>query len=497
MLLKNTPYPVFNSVFRFTSFEPINLKTSPLKNITFLFLTAFSSLSLTAQNYIGHRIDNYSGIHGVMYNPVSVFDSRMRADINLISFGVSAGNDYAGLNLTQLGSGEDGFDFEEEVNQNPTDANNFYINTDVMGPSFMFNLSPKSSIGLITRVRGLFNINNISGTLYENITNDFDTEQDFDFAIENLSGTAHLFAEIGVAYGRQLFYNQQHFLKGGLTLKYLNGAGGLFVHSPNLSGNYNATQETLNTTGSFDYGTTVDFDNEDLNFESMASGLGADIGFIYEFRPDTTAISSRSQNKYKLKLDGDPVGGKSWGGDWQIALKKGINLEYQYGPNSTYIKGWKFDKNAIKNYIEKYANDHETPRDYAPMGGKVLVGGLEAAFEVITEHCGHCEMGIDEEAPANSVAGGNVNLDPFVKKKRKNAKVETEMFGGQKVFVVSPDRYFQSRLGKSRYARYEKYVGNDKLGEAIRQYGRNNPKNSIILKNSGNGAMLYLKYGRN
>ena len=103
---------------------------------------------------------------------------------------------------------------------------------------------------------------------------------------------------------------------------------------------------------------------------------------------------------------------------------------------------------------------------------------------------------IDEEAPANSVAGGNVNLDPFVKKKRKNAKVQTETFGGKKVFVVSPERYFDSRLGKARYARYEKYVGNDKLGEAIRQYGRNNPKNSIILKNSGNGAMLYLKYGR-
>jgi hypothetical protein len=105
--------------------------------------------------------------------------------------------------------------------------------------------------------------------------------------------------------------------------------------------------------------------------------------------------------------------------------------------------------------------------------------------------------GLDEDAPANSVAGGNVNLDPFVKKKRKNAKVQWEMFGGQKVFVVSPERYYDSRLGKARYARYEKYVGNDKLGEAIRQYGRNNPKNSIILKNSGNGAMLYLKYGRN
>ena len=29
--------------------------------------------------------------------------------------------------------------------------------------------------------------------------------------------------------------------------------------------------------------------------------------------------------------------------------------------------------------------------------------------------------GLDEGAPANSVAGGNVNLDPFDKKKRKNA----------------------------------------------------------------------------
>jgi hypothetical protein len=51
-------------------------------------------------------------------------------------------------------------------------------------------------------------------------------------------------------------------------------------------------------------------------------------------------------------------------------------------------------------------------------------------------------------------------------------------------------------MGKSRYNRYEKYVGNDKLGETIRQYGRTNPNSPIILKNSENGAMLYLKYGK-
>ena len=336
--------------------------------------------------------------------------------------------------------------------------------------------------------------------------------------------------------------------------------------------------------------------------------------------------------KYKQKLVGDPVGGKSWGGDWEIVLRNGVSLSYEYGPNSTYIKGWKFDRKAIQKYIGKYANEHETPRDYAPMGGKVLVGGLEAAFEVISEAAGfhnypkrnkvgdeieklaskggaeadklfviatalqkgripnkfikelspkrkkevHAIMKdfkwkilpeedelnerkynwavidtadknrvqaltsdekgardsvksstiskhdyhygkdpktlkvvklkkahkdndigdpLKEEAPANSVAGGNVNLDPF-KKKRKNAKVETETFAGSMVFIVPPNVYYDSRLGKSRYLRYEKFVGNDKLGEAIRQYGKENPNSAIILKNSVNGAMLYLKYGK-
>jgi len=194
--------------------------------------------------------------------------------------------------------------------------------------------------------------------------------------------------------------------------------------------------------------------------------------------------------KYKQNV-ADTVGGKTWDWEWIITLMNGMELTYDYGSNTTYIKGWKFNKRKAEVHLAKYGNDHETVRDMKGSGGKIQVAGLETAFELISE-----QVEIDEEAPANSVAGGNVNLDPFVKKKRKNAKVETESFGGRKVFVVSPDRFFESRLGKSRYARYEKYVGNDKLGEAIRQYGRANPKESIILKNSGNGAMLYLKYGR-
>jgi hypothetical protein len=160
-----------------------------------------------------------------------------------------------------------------------------------------------------------------------------------------------------------------------------------------------------------------------------------------------------------------------------------VNRDYKYDGKVIKISKKNFSK--VHKDFKGTTKGKETMITYDSKWGTVLV---PVEF---TE-----EVEIDEEAPANSVSAGNVNLDPFVKKKRKNAKVETESFGGQKVFVVSPERFYDSRLGKARYVRYEKYVGNDKLGETIRQYGRTNPKAPIILKNSGNGAMLYLKYGR-
>ena len=54
----------------------------------------------------------------------------------------------------------------------------------------------------------------------------------------------------------------------------------------------------------------------------------------------------------------------------------------------------------------------------------------------------------------------------------------------------------KARFGKKKYAKYENYVGNDEVGEEIRQYGRANPSKPIIIKDSLTGAMLYLKYGK-
>ena len=62
--------------------------------------------------------------------------------------------------------------------------------------------------------------------------------------------------------------------------------------------------------------------------------------------------------------------------------------------------------------------------------------------------------------------------------------------------MVKPETFMRARYGKRRYAKYEQYVGNDEVGEAIRQYGRANPGKPIVLQDELTGSMIYLKYGR-
>lgn len=70
-----------------------------------------------------------------------------------------------------------------------------------------------------------------------------------------------------------------------------------------------------------------------------------------------------------------------------------------------------------------------------------------------------------------------------------------ERHGDFVVFVVDVDTFNAAKLGKKRFDRYSKYVGKSELGEQIRQYGRQNPKMPVILKDEKSGQLCFLKYG--
>ena len=116
---------------------------------------------------------------------------------------------------------------------------------------------------------------------------------------------------------------------------------------------------------------------------------------------------------------------------------------------------------------------------------------------------------VDEEVPTVSTAGvAGLDTGLTFKKKKEDEKkakilrrkiigeIKMTKFAGKDVFIVDSDIYHACRLGKKKYHQYEKYVGSDTIGLAIREFGLKYPKRPIILQNGESGPMLYLKYGR-
>lgn len=139
--------------------------------------------------------------------------------------------------------------------------------------------------------------------------------------------------------------------------------------------------------------------------------------------------------------------------------------------------------------------------------GKTRLASYAAALFLIKEEKNLSEENIEEqfllyvatkdnltEEIANVVGSGNIagtTGDPPV-----GSKVMLRRFAGNDVFVVDQDRYMKARFGKRKYLKYEMYVGNDEIGDEIRQYGRKYPNKPIILQCDRTGAMTFLRYGK-
>lgn len=298
-----------------------------------------------SQSYIGNTLDNYSGVHSLLVNPANVAGSKTKIEFNILSASAFVGNDYLSLDFNDLTRIEDGFDFDSDVDKSPTDRNNFFGNVDILGPSFMFRLNEKSGLSINTRVRAFFNIHNISGILFENISEGFEGQSDFQSQVKDLSGTVHAWGEVGLTYGRVVLEDEFRRLKVGTTLKYLAGSGGLFASSPQLGVNYNAAMYTLTTSGTLNYGYTAGFESDDITFSDVTGGIGADLGVVFEMRENnynlTDSIYLSKPYKFRFGLSLVDLG----------AIKYQGNTEFSYNMNAT-IDASQFDEKDLATVLE-------------------------------------------------------------------------------------------------------------------------------------------------
>ena len=140
--------------------------------------------------------------------------------------------------------------------------------------------------------------------------------------------------------------------------------------------------------------------------------------------------------------------------------------------------------------------------------GKTIIGSLAASLFLLREYQEHPFDNVWEENEEFITELYEVYEDDFNNLLTEEAQTTTaqvalskfpltfepkDKFMGMKVFDVDTDRYMKSRLGKKKYTRYSRYVGEDEVGETIRAYGRKYPKEGIILRDVTTSQMIFLR----
>ena len=297
-----------------------------------------------SQNYVGITPSNYAGVMGTDVNPASFVDGRFVVDVNLASTNVGLWTNAGSFTTVDMpkwwvksfkadSSGYDNPDndwiqpdssfVDRYITKNfsPTSVKTvgIYNNVQLDVLNFMFHINRKIAIGAAVKFRSITNVDDVDPKLAFLAENSLDYEQLWNQDInETLLNVNHMsWMEYGLIYSQVLKDDGEHFMKMGAKAKWLSGYTAAYLHTSNLSYNLSNSDSTNELVGDFSYGHSTGLLNGDSEAGKSPEvtskfGLGLDLGFVYEWRPDwkdfkydmdgETNIWRRDQDKYKIRV---------------------------------------------------------------------------------------------------------------------------------------------------------------------------------------------------
>src|ERR1700760_827033 len=275
------------------------------------FLLLCLTMMAAAQTFPGYRTGGYTGVNGVFFNPANIADSRYKWDVNVFAINGFVGTSQSGLRFSDITRSFNGDSLKSKPLRGNANVNSLaYV--DVLGPSFMISLTPKTSIAFTTRSRVFADGRNIDGNLAGAILDGGTTTAGVPFNF-NTNQLIHAtgWTEIGASIG-QVFTEKdsRHQFKGGLTVKYLAGTADSYLSANGLSGSVSRPGPTFlpGPTGPIALNpTAADFNNYKFSdfFKFNGHGVGGDIGFVYEWRPTadySMYVTDRWADQHKLRI---------------------------------------------------------------------------------------------------------------------------------------------------------------------------------------------------
>lgn len=351
-----------------------------------IFLFVVVSLSAKAQSFQGYRTNNYTGVNGVFFNPANIADSRYKWDVNVFAIDGYAGNDQNTLKFKDITRSFNADSLKSKLLTSNGDNLTALSRIDILGPSFMFSASKKTSFAVTTRTRVWANATDIDGRLARAVIDAGEVNNaNYPYNFNVSKGDVHTagWTELGLSWGQVLTNSDsRHQLKFGLTAKYLAGVADAYLRQSNLNGsivNVGGQTQLTNMTGSIQLNTTdanfADYKFRDF-FKFNGHGFGGDVGIVYEYRPNTDYSEyedDRAFNKYKLRV------GVSVMDIGEIKFKKSSNDAANY--NVAIPPGGTF---ALSNFRDRSVSEYTDVLNASPYFTNVGTGSTEYKISIPT-----------------------------------------------------------------------------------------------------------------
>lgn len=281
------------------------------------------SWSASAQDYMGYSGGNYAGVNSLVLNPAGIVDSRFKVDIALTGVNAYVGNNYVGVDRLAIFNPSyfNDKDFADKYLLRLNNKNTYsgYVNASIQLPSALITLTKNDAIAIGGRVRSVTNVNGLEQPIMDLVWNSLNYPVNWkqQFTNKRVEAQTNVWAEYGISYGRVLYNKGAHFLKGGITVKLLQGLGSGHMFATDVSYKFeNAdTVDIVKANVQYGHSDNLNFGKQGQTFEYKFIAnptVGFDFGFEYEWRPKWAdyqyemdgkkGLWRRDKNKYKLKV---------------------------------------------------------------------------------------------------------------------------------------------------------------------------------------------------
>ena len=359
-----------------------------MKKLLFGLVSVFTLLgtNVYAQDFLGFRQSNYSGINGVDLNPAHLADNRFIVDVVLGGTSLSAYNNHLYMNTVRMPYWWSQAFVEEDSDPavdawlyddpdfgtiTPADSaayyqgigqRNFFVfdnpkqyprraflssTTEVLNFMFSFNREYEMGIGVQVKNRTMFNVDHLSPQLVTLAENSLEYQDlwnvDLNDQLLNLSFNSWM--EYNVGFGMKIWENGEHHIKGGIKLKFLQGLGAFYMYTDEVDYNFVNDDTAAYVRGTFDYGYSANIDEHwDANNTSYTGGSG-------EVDPETgygaLTFGDIYQLQSKLGFGADIGFSYEWRPDWE---------DYKYDMDGE-TNLWRRDKNKYRLKFDFAIND--------------------------------------------------------------------------------------------------------------------------------------------